>query len=167
MCSWKSTHNFGDPKVWEARRIELEPEVRAEMHAQDSVTCGSCHDASAIMPTSDAGRQAHALLRQGVAPASIAIPISCIPRRRHALRRSERRPKDGATHGLLRMALLRRCRFAPSRLVVGCLMPRIVSSRRLAPRAGAGVSDSYRIIEVCVRERPEASNSLCVGSSQA
>ena len=63
----ESTHNFSDPGVWEARRIELEPEVRAEMHAQDSITCRSCHDASAIMSTSDAGRQAHALLRQGVA----------------------------------------------------------------------------------------------------
>ncbi len=61
------THNFSDPKAWEALRIELEPEVRAQMHDQDSITCRSCHDANAITPTSDERRQAHALLRQGLA----------------------------------------------------------------------------------------------------
>ena len=35
------------------------------MHSQDSVTCRSCHDANAIQPTSDDGRKAHELLRQG------------------------------------------------------------------------------------------------------
>ncbi len=61
------THNFSDPKVWEARRIALAPEVDAEMHAQDSATCRSCHDANAIRPASEDGQKAHALLRQGVA----------------------------------------------------------------------------------------------------
>ncbi len=59
------THNFSDPKVWAARRIALAPEVDAEMRAEDSVTCRSCHDASAIKPQSDAGRQSHALLARG------------------------------------------------------------------------------------------------------
>src|SRR5271166_1862166 len=59
------TKNFSDPKLWEARRIELAREVQADMHAQDSVTCRSCHDANAIKPTSEAGQQSHALLRQG------------------------------------------------------------------------------------------------------
>lgn len=61
------THNFSDPKAWEALRIELVPEVRVQMHDQDSITRRSCHDANAITPTSDEGRQAHALLRQGLA----------------------------------------------------------------------------------------------------
>jgi nitrate/TMAO reductase-like tetraheme cytochrome c subunit len=59
------TNNFTDPKVWEARRPRLEQQARAEMRAQDSVTCRSCHDASAIKPQSDTGRQSHALLAQG------------------------------------------------------------------------------------------------------
>jgi trimethylamine-N-oxide reductase (cytochrome c), cytochrome c-type subunit TorY len=59
------THDFSDPKVWAARRMELAEEVRAAMHAQDSVTCRSCHDANAIQPMGEGGRAAHALLRQG------------------------------------------------------------------------------------------------------
>ena len=59
------THNYSDPKVWEARRRELAPEVVVKMRAQDSVTCRSCHDASAIKPASENGRVSHALLRQG------------------------------------------------------------------------------------------------------
>lgn len=61
------THDFSEPKIWAARRIELAKEVRADMHAQDSITCRGCHDASAIQPSSDAGRTAHAMLRQGKA----------------------------------------------------------------------------------------------------
>ncbi len=59
------THNFSDRKLWEARRIEIAQEVHASMRAQDSITCRSCHDADAIHPTSEDGRKAHALLRQG------------------------------------------------------------------------------------------------------
>ena len=59
------THNFGDPKIWEARRGELANEVRLTMRAQDSVTCRSCHDATSIAPKSERGRAAHALLREG------------------------------------------------------------------------------------------------------
>ena len=59
------THDFSNPKLWEARRIKLAQEVRAEMHTQNSVTCRSCHDANAIKPISDSGRAAHAMLRQG------------------------------------------------------------------------------------------------------
>ena len=51
--------------LWAARRIGLAQEVQAVMRAQDSITCRSCHDANAIHPTSEAGRQAHALLSQG------------------------------------------------------------------------------------------------------
>jgi nitrate/TMAO reductase-like tetraheme cytochrome c subunit len=60
-----STHDFSDPKTWEARRATLEQEAHAQIRAWDSVTCRSCHDASAIKPSSDAGRQSHALLAQG------------------------------------------------------------------------------------------------------
>lgn len=59
------THDFSDPKIWTARRIELAKEVRADMHGQDSVTCRSCHDANAIYPASEDGQKAHGLLRQG------------------------------------------------------------------------------------------------------
>jgi trimethylamine-N-oxide reductase (cytochrome c), cytochrome c-type subunit TorY len=59
------THNFNDPKTWAAHRAVLAQEVRTAMHAQDSVTCRSCHGANAIHPASAAGEQAHALLRQG------------------------------------------------------------------------------------------------------
>lgn len=59
------THNFSDPGVWQARRIELAQEVHAAIRAEDSITCRSCHDASAIHPTSEDGQKAHALLRQG------------------------------------------------------------------------------------------------------
>jgi nitrate/TMAO reductase-like tetraheme cytochrome c subunit len=59
------TKNFSDPKLWAARRIELAQEVQADMRAQDSVTCRSCHDANAIKPTSEDGQKSHALLRQG------------------------------------------------------------------------------------------------------
>ena len=59
------THNFSDPKLWTAHRAKLAQEVRAKMHAQDSVTCRSCHDANAIKPANESGRAAHAMLRQG------------------------------------------------------------------------------------------------------
>lgn len=59
------THNLNDPKAWAARRAALAAEVRAQMHSEDSVTCRSCHDATAIHPASEAGQQAHALSRQG------------------------------------------------------------------------------------------------------
>ena len=59
------TNNFSDPKVWEARRTGLQQQALAEIRAWDSVTCRSCHDASAIKASSDAGRQSHALLAQG------------------------------------------------------------------------------------------------------
>ena len=61
----ETTHDFSDPKAWEARRAALEEEARAQIRAWDSVTCRSCHDASAIKPSSDAGRQSHAMLAQG------------------------------------------------------------------------------------------------------
>ncbi len=63
----ESTHNFSDPKIWEARRLELAPLVLAKMHAQDSATCRSCHDAAAIKPHTESGRNNHALLRTGAA----------------------------------------------------------------------------------------------------
>ena len=59
------THNYSDPKIWEARRVELAHEVRNVMRAQDSVTCRSCHDAQAVRPASERGQAAHALLREG------------------------------------------------------------------------------------------------------
>jgi len=59
------THDFSDPKVWAARRIELAHEVRDVMRAQDSVTCRSCHNAAAINPKSERGQAAHALMREG------------------------------------------------------------------------------------------------------
>jgi nitrate/TMAO reductase-like tetraheme cytochrome c subunit len=59
------THNFSDPKVWEARRVALAHEVRDTMRAQDSVTCRSCHNAALINPKSERGKAAHALMREG------------------------------------------------------------------------------------------------------
>lgn len=59
------THDFSDAKTWEARRVALAHEVRDIMRAQDSVTCRSCHDASAIQPTSERGKAAHSLVREG------------------------------------------------------------------------------------------------------
>lgn len=59
------THNYSDPTIWEARRVALAHEVRADMRAQDSVTCRSCHDAAVIAPKSERGQAAHALLREG------------------------------------------------------------------------------------------------------
>jgi len=58
------THNFSDPAIWEARRVELAHEVRNVMRAQDSVTCRGCHDGASIQPKSEPGRAAHALLRE-------------------------------------------------------------------------------------------------------
>jgi nitrate/TMAO reductase-like tetraheme cytochrome c subunit len=59
------THDYANPKTWEARRAALEPETRAALRRWDSSPCRSCHDASAIQPKSDAGRQSHASLGQG------------------------------------------------------------------------------------------------------
>jgi len=60
------THDYAsNPAAWEARRVVLAQEVREEMRRQDSVTCLQCHSASAITPTSEQGRAAHALLREG------------------------------------------------------------------------------------------------------
>jgi nitrate/TMAO reductase-like tetraheme cytochrome c subunit len=61
----ESTHDYRDPAVWEARRVELAHSVRDEMRSQDSVTCRRCHDAAAIHPASERGRAAHALAREG------------------------------------------------------------------------------------------------------
>jgi nitrate/TMAO reductase-like tetraheme cytochrome c subunit len=59
------SHDFGDPTVWEARRVALAHEVRETMRAQDSGTCRSCHDAATIAPKSERGKAAHALMREG------------------------------------------------------------------------------------------------------
>jgi len=61
----ENTHDYSDPKIWAARRVALAQEVRAIMRAQDSITCRHCHNAAAIQPTSEGGRTAHALPRQG------------------------------------------------------------------------------------------------------
>jgi len=58
-------NNFSDARTWETRRVELAHDVRAQMRAQDSVTCRSCHDATAVEPVSERGRAAHALAREG------------------------------------------------------------------------------------------------------
>jgi len=58
------THRFDDPAVWEKRRTELADEVRDEMRRYDSSTCRKCHDATAIVPSTEAGRAAHAMLQQ-------------------------------------------------------------------------------------------------------
>jgi cytochrome c-type protein NapC len=59
------THDFSDPKTWEARRVGLEEETLATIRGWDSSTCRSCHDAAAIKPASEDGRSAHEVLRQG------------------------------------------------------------------------------------------------------
>ena len=59
------THDFSDPKVWEARRAGLEQEALADLRGWNSITCRKCHDAGAILPKSDAGRESHAMLAHG------------------------------------------------------------------------------------------------------
>ncbi len=59
------TRDFSNPQTWETRRAALEQEVLADLRASNSVTCRSCHDAAAIQPKSEAGRQSHAALAQG------------------------------------------------------------------------------------------------------
>jgi len=59
------THNFDDPAVWQKRRVTLAAVVHEQMRRNDGITCRKCHDASAIHPQSDAGRSAHATLKQG------------------------------------------------------------------------------------------------------
>ena len=59
------THDYSNPALWNARRVQLAHIVRQEMRRDDSVTCRHCHDADAIKPASEQGRAAHALLRQG------------------------------------------------------------------------------------------------------
>ncbi len=63
----ENTHNYSDATAWKKRRIELAAEVRDQMHGNDSATCRKCHDATAIHPTSEAGRASHATLQQGQA----------------------------------------------------------------------------------------------------
>ena len=106
------THNFSDPKAWEALRIEVEPQVRAQMHDQDSMTRTQLRRRATkgVRPTPCCARVSP--------PASIAIPISCILRRRRAPRRSERgRRGRQAAHGPLRIASLLRYHFAASRFI--------------------------------------------------
>jgi len=59
------THNFGDPAVWNARRIELASRARDAIRRNDGVTCRKCHDAAAIGPVSAAGQATHAELARG------------------------------------------------------------------------------------------------------
>jgi nitrate/TMAO reductase-like tetraheme cytochrome c subunit len=59
------SHNFSDAAVWEKRRNELAGEVREMMRRDDSSTCRKCHDPTAIVPKTEAGRSAHAMLQQG------------------------------------------------------------------------------------------------------
>jgi nitrate/TMAO reductase-like tetraheme cytochrome c subunit len=57
------TKNFDDPKVWDARRAEMEKEVRDTMRAENNVTCLSCHSFASIKPSSSAGQSSHAMLK--------------------------------------------------------------------------------------------------------
>jgi len=57
------TQNFDDPKVWDARRVELAKEVRDTMRAEDNATCKDCHTVGSITPASQAGQASHAMLR--------------------------------------------------------------------------------------------------------
>jgi cytochrome c-type protein NapC len=59
------TNDFGNPNVWEIRRVALAHEVRDIMRRQDGVTCRSCHIPDSIQPVSERGQAAHALLREG------------------------------------------------------------------------------------------------------
>ena len=61
------TGNVNEPAAWAARRVALRREVLDTMRSQDSTTCRKCHYAAAIQPTSQAGRESHALLLKGQA----------------------------------------------------------------------------------------------------
>ncbi len=58
------TGNVSDPAVWSARLPRLAERVREEMRRDDGATCRKCHDPAAILPASEAGRAAHAMLAQ-------------------------------------------------------------------------------------------------------
>jgi nitrate/TMAO reductase-like tetraheme cytochrome c subunit len=53
-------YDYEDPAVWEERRPELADAVRHWMRDNDSVTCRSCHDEAAIVPTRLRGQRQHA-----------------------------------------------------------------------------------------------------------
>jgi len=57
------THNYDDPKLWEARRPALAKEVHDVMRGQGNVTCKSCHALASIKPASQAGQAIHATLQ--------------------------------------------------------------------------------------------------------
>jgi len=86
------TGGYSDPAAWAKRRAELRQEVLATMRSQNSITCRKCHDAAAIQPPSEAGRQSHALLLAGQATCVDChlntfhgqIPASAGPMRRPA-----------------------------------------------------------------------------------
>jgi nitrate/TMAO reductase-like tetraheme cytochrome c subunit len=59
----ESTHNYADPKTWEARRVALATEVHDVMRGEDNATCTSCHTLAYIKPTSAAGQASHATLQ--------------------------------------------------------------------------------------------------------
>jgi len=58
---------FQDLAAWARRRAELASYAIDEMRASGSLTCHSCHLASAIEPQSNAGKAAHAMLAKGQA----------------------------------------------------------------------------------------------------
>ncbi len=59
----ESTHNYADPKLWEARRAVLAPEVHDVMRGENNATCTSCHTLAYIKPTNPAGQASHATLQ--------------------------------------------------------------------------------------------------------
>jgi nitrate/TMAO reductase-like tetraheme cytochrome c subunit len=61
----EKTHNFGDPAVWNARRVELANRARDAMRRDGGAACRKCHEVAAIRPVSGAGRAVHAAPAQG------------------------------------------------------------------------------------------------------
>jgi nitrate/TMAO reductase-like tetraheme cytochrome c subunit len=91
----EKTHDYSDPAAWQKRRAELAPIVQESMRRDRGLNCRTCHDPSAIKPTSDAGKAAHAKLQDGSATC-----LDChmnIVHASTALKASRASPADVAT----------------------------------------------------------------------
>ncbi|PIW29282.1 MAG: cytochrome C [Rhodospirillales bacterium CG15_BIG_FIL_POST_REV_8_21_14_020_66_15] len=53
------SHDWTDPKVWEAEKPRLAYAVRDWMRANDSITCRGCHEQASIKPERKRGQRQH------------------------------------------------------------------------------------------------------------
>jgi nitrate/TMAO reductase-like tetraheme cytochrome c subunit len=55
----QATHDYEDPKVWEAQKARLAHAVRDWMRENDSATCRTCHEEASIKPQRKRGQRQH------------------------------------------------------------------------------------------------------------